>query len=215
MPSLKFNSLDINYEVSGAGPLLILHHGFGSWGRDWIRGGWLDALNPHATILIFDSVGHGLSTRSHNPSDHTVEKRAALVIALADYMEVDKFGFLGFSMGGRTGFEIAEDINKGSFSQWKVLTLGIITILVIFGIYLTDWKKSGDDKLDSYYLHFTSTENYIDNHYKYKQKMKLLPFIVDSIYTPIFSIEDTMLYNITSDCFSYLNQQFLTVLNRF
>ena len=107
-----------------------------------------------------------------------------------------------------TGFEIAEDINKGSFPQWKVLTLGIITILVIFGIYLTDWKKSGDDKLDSYYLHFTSTENYIDNHYKYKQKMKLLPFIVDSIYTPIFSIEDTMLYNITSDCFSYLNQQF-------
>ncbi len=34
------------------------------------------ALNPHATILIFDSVGHGLSARSHNPSDHTVEKRA-------------------------------------------------------------------------------------------------------------------------------------------
>ena len=107
MPSLKFNSLDINDEVSGTGPLLILHHGSGSWGRDWNRGGWIDALNPHATILIFDSVGHGLSTRSHNPSDHTVEKRAALVIALADHMEVDKFGFIGFSMGGRTGFEIA------------------------------------------------------------------------------------------------------------
>ena len=107
MPSLKFNSLDINYEVSGTGPLLILHHGFGSWGRDWILGGWLDALNPHSTVLIFDSVGHGLSTRSHNRSDHTVEKRAALVIALADHMETDKFGFLGFSMGGRTGFEIA------------------------------------------------------------------------------------------------------------
>ena len=107
-----------------------------------------------------------------------------------------------------TGFEIAEDINKGSFPQWKVLTLGIITILVIFGIYLTDWKKSGDDKLDSYYLHFTSTENYIDYHYKFKPQMGLLPFIVDSIYTPIYPIEDTMLYNITSDCFSYLNQQF-------
>ena len=115
MPFLKFNSLDINYEVSGTGPLLILHHGFGSWGRDWIRGGWLDALNPHATILIFDSVGHGLSTRSHNPSDHTVEKRAALVIALANHMEVDKFGFLGFSMGGRTGFEIAAS-NPGRLS---------------------------------------------------------------------------------------------------
>jgi hypothetical protein len=38
--------------------------------------------------------------------------------------------------------------------------------------------------------------------------MGLLPFIIDSINTPISSIEDTMLYNITSDCFSYLNQQF-------
>ena len=81
--------------------------------------------------------------------------------------------------------------------------LFIAVVLVVFD--LTDNTK---EPLDSYYLHFTSTENYIDNHYKYKQKMKLLPFIVDSINTPISSIEDTMLYNITSDCFSYLNQQF-------
>jgi hypothetical protein len=73
---------------------------------------------------------------------------------------------------------------------------------------LTDNTKETKEPLDSYYLHFTSTENYIDYHYKFKPQMGLLPFIVDSIYTPIYPIEDTMLYNITSDCFSYLNQQF-------
>ena len=82
-----------------------------------------------------------------------------------------------------------------------------IAVVLVVGD-LTDNTKETKEPLDSYYLHFTSTENYIDDHYKYNQEMDLLPFIVDSIYTPISSIEDTMLYNITSDCFSYLNQQF-------
>ena len=107
MPTLEFNLLDIHYEVSGSGPLLLLHHGFGSWGRDWARGGWLEALEPHATVLIFDAVGHGLSTRSHDPADHEIDQRAAVVIALADTVGADKFGFLGFSLGGRVGFELA------------------------------------------------------------------------------------------------------------
>lgn len=107
MPTLKFNALDINYEISGSGPLLILHHGFGSWGRDWHRGGWIKALEKDASVLIFDSVGHGLSTRSHEPADHTVEHRAAVVNALADEYGSHKYGFVGFSMGGRTGLELA------------------------------------------------------------------------------------------------------------
>ncbi|MDA1278867.1 MAG: alpha/beta hydrolase [Chloroflexi bacterium] len=107
MPVLNFNSLDINYEISGSGPLLIFHHGFGSWGRDWNRGGWLDALRNHTTMLTFDAVGHGLSTRSHVVSDHTVEQRARVVTALADAVNVEQFGFLGFSLGGRVGFELA------------------------------------------------------------------------------------------------------------
>jgi len=82
-----------------------------------------------------------------------------------------------------------------------------IAVVLVVGD-LTDNTKETKEPLDSYYLHFTSTENYIDYHYKFKPQMGLLPFIVDSIYTPIYPIEDTMLYNITSDCFSYLNQQF-------
>ena len=83
--------------------------------------------------------------------------------------------------------------------------LFIAVILVVF-----DFTDNTKEPLDSYFLHFTSTENYIDGLYKYESKKgrKLLPFIVDSINTPISSIEDTMLYNITGDCFGYLTQQF-------
>ncbi|MDP6666457.1 MAG: alpha/beta hydrolase [Dehalococcoidia bacterium] len=107
MPILKFNSLDISYQVSGSGPLLILHHGFGSWGGDWSRGGWIEPLERCATVLTFDAVGHGRSTRSHDTADHEIERRAAVVIALADEFGSEKFGFIGFSLGGRVGFELA------------------------------------------------------------------------------------------------------------
>ena len=98
--------------------------------------------------------------------------------------------------------------------EWTIIEkigipVNILFIAVVLMVGdLTDNTKETKEPLDSYYLHFTSTENYIDYHYKFKPQMGLLPFIVDSIYTPIYPIEDTMLYNITSDCFSYLNQQF-------
>jgi pimeloyl-ACP methyl ester carboxylesterase len=125
MPTLAFNSLEINYEISGSGPLLILHHGFGAWGRDWNRGGWIKTLEKHATVLIFDAVGHGLSTRTHDPADHTVEQRAAVVNALADEVGSDKYGYVGFSMGGRTGLELAASTPE----RLKMIAIGGMHLL--------------------------------------------------------------------------------------
>ena len=125
MPILKLESLEVNYETSGSGPLLILHHGFGSWGRDWNRGGWISSLEPYATVMIFDAIGHGLSSRSHNPKDHTVEKRAAVVTALADHYGANKYGYIGFSMGGRTGLELAASTPE----RLQLLTIGGMHLL--------------------------------------------------------------------------------------
>jgi len=81
-------------------------------------------LEKHATLLVFDSVGHGLSTPSHEPADHTVEQRVAVVTALADEVGAGKFGFFGFSMGGRTGLELAASVPER------------LSILVIGGMHL-------------------------------------------------------------------------------
>ena len=132
MSKLKLDSLEINYEISGSGPLLILHHGFGSWGRDWNRGGWLDSLRDHGRLLIFDAVGHGLSTRTHDPKDHTVERRADVVNALADELDSETYGYVGFSMGGRTGLELAAS------------TPGRLSLMAIGGMHLLPATANAD-----------------------------------------------------------------------
>ena len=124
MPLLKFNRFKIFYQVYGKGPLLILHHGFGSEGQDWNRTGWIEALEPHATVLTFDAVGHGKSTLSHDTEDHEIEKRAEVVNVLADDLGAAKFGFFGFSLGGRTGFELAASSPER------------ITMLIVGGMHL-------------------------------------------------------------------------------
>ncbi|MCZ6539758.1 MAG: alpha/beta fold hydrolase, partial [Chloroflexi bacterium] len=77
------------------------------------------------TVLIFDSVGHGLSTRSHDPIDQEIERRAAVVKALADSAGADRYGFLGFSLGGRVGFELA----ASSPDRLSVLAIGGMHLL--------------------------------------------------------------------------------------
>ena len=69
----------------------------------------------------------------------------------------------------------------------------IAVVLVVFD--LTDNTK---EPLDSYYIHFSSSENYINNLYKN----------IDSLSTIIYPIEDTLLDIIKKECFNYSNQQF-------
>lgn len=71
--------------------------------------------------------------------------------------------------------------------------LFIAVVLVVFD--LTDNTK---EPLDSYYIHFSSSENYINNLYKN----------IDSLSTIIYPIEDTLLDIIKKECFHYSNQQF-------
>ena len=79
--------------------------------------------------------------------------------------------------------------------------------IVIFFIDLTDNTK---EPLDSYYIHFTSSENYIKSLYKNDDEKKFLNVGVDPQSTIIYPIGDTLLNIIKQKCFSYLNQQFIT-----
>lgn len=92
-------------------PTVLCVHGFGSSTRDnWVLTGWVRALlRSGFRVLAIDQRGHGASEKPHDPAAYEM---AALVddirIVLDTYL-VDSVRYLGFSLGGRVGWQVAVD----------------------------------------------------------------------------------------------------------
>jgi pimeloyl-ACP methyl ester carboxylesterase len=98
MPTLNRNSVQIYYEVHGAGPVILLTHGYSSSADMWR--GQIDALSKTHKLLIWDMRGHG---RSDYPEDQAAYSEAATVgdmAALLDAVGADKAVIGGLSLGG-------------------------------------------------------------------------------------------------------------------
>ncbi len=96
----------VRYEVavSGAGPAVLLMHGFTGSLATWDR--HLPALTGFRTIR-FDMLGHG---RSDAPDDHARYAMAEVVEdvrALLDSLGVERAAVVGYSMGGRVALRFA------------------------------------------------------------------------------------------------------------
>lgn len=84
------------YEECGAGSPLVLLHGFGGSGQNWMP--FVPALSEHYRLIIVDLRGHGHSTNPDNSFTH--KDAAADVFLLLDTLEVKCFSALGISSGG-------------------------------------------------------------------------------------------------------------------
>lgn len=99
------------YELGGgeAGPPLIMQHGFTAttwheWVACGISGQLADALGRR--IIGIDAMGHGRSTRSHDPAQYGEGRMARDISALVDLLGVHSFDYLGYSMGGVIGLQV-------------------------------------------------------------------------------------------------------------
>lgn len=95
-------------ETDGAGPPILLVHGFGSAGRaNWERTGWLRALAGRRTATV-DLRGHG---RSAKPQAADRYRLSLLVDDIATVAaEIDpqeEWDLVGYSLGGRLVAELA------------------------------------------------------------------------------------------------------------
>ncbi len=93
-----------NVRVQGAGPAIVLIHGFGA-AIDW----W-DAIAPtlaadHRVISI-DLIGHGGTAAP--AGGYTIERQAALVATVLDKLGVGRVTVIGHSMGGEVAVALAE-----------------------------------------------------------------------------------------------------------
>jgi pimeloyl-ACP methyl ester carboxylesterase len=97
----------IHYEVEGAGPPLVLQHGFTQCLEDWSECGYVAVLRTRYRLILIDARGHGGSDKPHDEASYTLDRRVADVTAVLDAVGVERAHFWGYSMGGWIGFGIA------------------------------------------------------------------------------------------------------------
>ncbi len=103
MPLRKINGVQLFWDETGSGEPIIFHHGY-TGAHDV----WLDEISPRLAdqyrCIVMDCRGAGDSERCKD--GHTIEQYALDVVALADALDLDKFTYVGHSMGGGIGYQL-------------------------------------------------------------------------------------------------------------
>ena len=99
----EINGVKIWYAVFGHGqPVLLLHGGLAN-SNYW--GNLVPALSNNYQVVVMDSRGHGRSSRSSEPLGYDL--MASDVLALMDFLKLDKAAIIGWSDGAIIGLNIA------------------------------------------------------------------------------------------------------------
>ncbi len=105
MPAIAINDVEYFYQRQGAGPPLILLHGFGGSSRSWA--GLIDTLDEKLDIVALDLLGHGRSASPEAAARYAMQRAAEDVMALIARLGLHAPSLLGYSMGGRLALYLA------------------------------------------------------------------------------------------------------------
>lgn len=70
--------------------------------------GFVDALSKQYRLILVDARGHGLSDKPRDPVAYGRAQMAGDVTAVLDELHVERAHFLGFSLGGYMGVDMAQ-----------------------------------------------------------------------------------------------------------
>ena len=108
MPRLRSDDVHLNVAVRQGpadGPVLLLLHGFTGSIATWQP--HMEALAADCTTIAIDALGHGDSDTPPDPRRYRMEYVVADTLRIADQLGIDRFGLVGYSMGGRMALHIA------------------------------------------------------------------------------------------------------------
>jgi pimeloyl-ACP methyl ester carboxylesterase len=106
MPFALSDGRRIHYEVEGAGPPLLLHHGFTSSLEAWRFFGFSAALRQRYRVVMFDALGHGHSDKPHEIAAYSQPQRCRDALAVLDALDIERAHFFGYSLGGWVGYSL-------------------------------------------------------------------------------------------------------------
>jgi len=102
---IEINGLNINYELSGNedGPVVIMSHSLCTNLDMWYL--QMAVLEPGFRVLRYDTRGHGHSDAPDGA--YTLDQLADDAMGLLDALGITKFHWVGISMGGMIGQNVA------------------------------------------------------------------------------------------------------------
>lgn len=102
---IKLPGVTLNYEIHGpkGAPWITFSHSLACSTRMWDA--QTEDLSKDFQVLVYDTRGHGLSEATPGPYD--VEMLAQDVFHLIQALGIQKTHFVGLSMGGMTGAQLA------------------------------------------------------------------------------------------------------------
>lgn len=107
MPTAALNGIDLYYEDVGESrdgePPLLFHHGYTSSHERWDA--LVGALRDRYRCVRFDARGTGASARP--ATGYGIDAYVGDVLALAGALGIERFTFIGHSLGGGVGYSLA------------------------------------------------------------------------------------------------------------
>lgn len=112
MPYATINGVELFYDEQGSGPPVLFHHGYTGSHDSWAE--VTPKLADRYRCIWMDSRGAGESSRPE--SGYSIAQYADDVIGMADHLGLERFTFVGHSMGGvigmQLGLEYAQRLEK-------------------------------------------------------------------------------------------------------
>ena len=106
MPHQQINGTELFYEdTGGGGETILFHHGYTGSHDTWAQ--IVEGLRDRFRCVVMDCRGAGDS--AHPEDGYSLEQYAIDVCAMADSLGIDRFTFVGHSMGGGIGFRLGLD----------------------------------------------------------------------------------------------------------
>ncbi len=106
MPKLHRNDVALYYEEAGAGPLVLLSHGFGATSKMWRP--QLPVLAERYRAVAWDLRGHGQTVSPEDPAAYSSAACVDDIAALLDTAGADRAVIGGHSLGGYLSLAFAD-----------------------------------------------------------------------------------------------------------